>query len=86
MADPKGLPQEVPLELHLKLTAWPLGHERAEFEVRKGSVPCRQFGLFFEVTKLAVELPLGRVPTKAANTYFCFARFWSGAAGYFCVA
>ena len=49
------------------MTPW---HERLEFEVRKGNVFSSQFGLFFEVTKLTVELPLGWVPTKAANTRY----------------
>ena len=66
MADPKGFPQEVPLELHLKLTAWPLGHERAEFEVRKGSVPCRQFGLFLERYKIAGGIAPGAGPHKGS--------------------
>ena len=37
VADPKGFPRAVPLELHPWRTAWPLGHGRVEFEFGKGT-------------------------------------------------
>ena len=48
VANPKGLSQEAPLELielHLWLTAWPLGHERVEFEFENCNV-CSRHKIF----------------------------------------
>ena len=49
----------VPQRVAHGMTPW---HERVEFEVRKGNVFPRQFGLFFEVTKLPWNCPWGGSP------------------------
>ena len=63
VANPKGFPQEVLLELHLWLTAWPLDHRHVEFEFEKEAFLLVEFlawsGCFLVQNTGKFRLPFG---------------------------